>query len=117
MTENNYDKYKDFELIELFCENNKLSYEPYYSGGGMFGRDCVGFVTNNPLRDYGNLAIFMNEMGRELPDYVSMDSMGNPTIIYWSSIRDTRRYDKYDNVVGYDRLEVEERERRGEDNE
>ena len=114
MIENNYDTYKDFELIELFCENNRLSYEPYYSGRGMFGRDCVGFVSDNPLVDYGNLAIFMQENDRDLST-PTMDSMGKDSvIIYWRSLQDTRVYDENDNVIGYNRLELEKADSRSE---
>ena len=106
---NIYNDYKDFELIELFCENNDLRYSPYYSGRFMFGRDCVGIVTDHPLEDYGKLVSFMKEYGRTLPR-PSQDNMGLSTIIYWTDIQDTRAYDEDDNVIGYNRLELEDKE-------
>jgi hypothetical protein len=93
-----YDDYSDAELIELFCENNDLEYRPYYSGRGMFGDNCVGIVVDrgsefDTIRD---LAIYMNEMGRELP-HTKEDTMGMSMILYWESIKDTREYDEDNN--------------------
>lgn len=73
----------------------------HYSGRGMYGETCVGFVTNNPIRDITNLCLNVNEEAEhyfkaESDEFIDMvrkvlpsaktDSMGLKTVVYFPNV-------------------------------
>jgi hypothetical protein len=65
-----------------------------YSGRGMFGRSCPGFVGS--VADFGLFMIYLNEELRNTPEdeipfrvarMVTTDSMGYSTIFYFPGLR------------------------------
>lgn len=80
------------EMIDTILEtceywDVKCEAFPDYSGRGMYGKNCVGFTTDNP---FGLGAVIcwvakeqMWEDLGELVDDTAMDSMGRDTIVYF----------------------------------
>lgn len=76
-----------------------------YSGRGMFGRQCIGYVGDNPIRFAFELAVILAIAESEEPDIAvdeheirevidrigapHSDNMGRTTIWYWPNIRAT----------------------------
>ena len=72
-----------------------------YSGRGMFGSQCLGITTDEPLRVLALVSYALglvdgeNEVAGSGPEYqelvgkfanARMDSMGRSTILYWPTI-------------------------------
>ena len=57
-----------------------------YSGRGMYGKTCIGFVTSNPT----DLAAEIGVRGSRT------DSLGLNVIVYWPSIEDDGRDSEVD---------------------
>lgn len=91
----------DLEALQDFMDNCETRSD--YSGRGMYGAKCFGFVTDSPLKigyaiaavfgvdsllvdsgdDEDELAAERTETGERLMRSVSMDSMGSETIVYF----------------------------------
>lgn len=94
LTSNQLDTIKDF------CEENEIELRENYSGRSMYGKTCIGFVTNENLFSLGfKLHQFLSEMSdpeiyqEELCDLeevfdcgVNADSIGLSSIVYFPSI-------------------------------
>lgn len=84
---------KIIEVMEEFCEENDYRFRDDYSGRGMFGRTCVGFVVDSGC-DVLSTMIELTEMLIDNDiEYVSdklgtirQDSMGTGTIIYFPKL-------------------------------
>lgn len=81
------------ELIEEFCEIRSDEYSFYkdYSGRGMFGRLCVGFVcSGNSFKSVVRLCDFLYEHDIESAEdalgSICQDSLGKDIIIYFPHI-------------------------------
>lgn len=83
---------EQLDLLRYFCDDNDYRLREDYSGRCMFGKDCVGIVTDDggfevamkmvaAFRDEDNelLDIFMDASSRQ-------DSMGLSRIIYFPGI-------------------------------
>lgn len=63
-----------------------------YSGRNMFGKQCVGFTTDNEIYDCVQLALELRSGGVEPDDNLKLfrgatiDSMGRSTIVYFPRI-------------------------------
>ena len=86
---------EQIQLIQDFCDNYDYDFRDSYSGRGMMGRSCIGFVVDcNPFTLAIDLANYIRaEQGEdtEIMDIftdvgVSSDSMGRQTIVYFQSI-------------------------------
>jgi len=86
------------QKIELksFCDDNEYDFRENYSGRGMYGKSCIGFVSSDhPFNVAMKLVAYLRfEMGSdcELIDVFTnagscSDSMGRREIIYFPSIR------------------------------
>ena len=78
-------------MIEEFCDTKgDVKFRSKYSGRGMFGKSCVGFVSSTPLTDLVQLVEFIINEGYESASYylgeVGQDSMGFDTIVYFPNI-------------------------------
>lgn len=81
------------ELIEDFCEEYGLDFRDQYSGRGMFGKNCIGFVVEryrNPLVTMVRLTEYLLDNGIEAVGFklseICQDSMGLGTIIYFPKL-------------------------------
>lgn len=78
------------EIMEDFCKEYDIDFRDDYSGRGMFGRKCVGFVISKGT-DLLSTLVELTEMLKDNGiEYVShklgaicQDSMGLYTIIYF----------------------------------
>lgn len=81
------------EIMEDFCNEYEFSFRDDYSGRGMYGKRCVGFVVDAGC----NVLVTLVELTEMLIDndieYVSdklgaicQDSMGTGTIIYFPKL-------------------------------
>ena len=81
------------EIMEDFCKEYDFDFRDDYSGRGMYGRKCVGFVVGADV----DLLLTLVELTEMLIDngieYVSSkleviryDSMGTGTIIYFPKL-------------------------------
>lgn len=62
-----------------------------YSGCGMFGDKCLGFVSEDPLGDVFNVGKIVGERSEEyslseFPD-IKVDDLGSLKIVYFTNIR------------------------------
>jgi hypothetical protein len=86
----------DLEALQDFMYNCGVRAD--YSGRGMYGAECIGFVTDKPLRiGYAIAAVFgvddgtidcevdedRCQVGEKLMDAATTDSMGYDTIVYF----------------------------------
>jgi hypothetical protein len=94
---------------------DQFSVRARYSGRAMFGRACVGVVTDDPL----NVALFLfylaGELSIELPDLcedlasTETDGMGRSAIYYWRNLSVSADYtDDDDPDAGLDDDEDED---------
>ena len=81
------------EKIKEFCEDTGNRFYENYSGRGMFGRTCVGVVTeDNVISLILDLFVYMveNEMdlyeSKELLQCAKTDNLGYDTIVYFPGI-------------------------------
>jgi len=86
------------EFLQDFAEAYEYSFYPDYSGRGMFGQTCIGFVTDsdNPAKLMSKLFFFALDVldKGEFEDFrevfedisVSSDSMGRGTIVYFPGL-------------------------------
>lgn len=82
------------EKIREFCEEEGDTFYENYSGRGMYGRTCVGVVTEDNAISL-TLALFRflveNEMdmyeAEELLQCAKTDNMGYDTIVYFPRIK------------------------------
>ena len=92
--------FEQIELLRDFAESNDLELTTDYSGRGMYGTQCIGFIGDInafklgfDLRDFLNDFIADgNELGEDLLDTlrnskVCMDNMGRDSIIYFPNIK------------------------------
>jgi hypothetical protein len=98
---------QDIELLKEFANEYDCKLRTNYSGRGMYGKSCIGFVTDlSPFSLGLELALFLNREDRtEMVDTFSQtrvneDSMGLSNIIYFPSIQaeeqDEDDEDEYD---------------------
>ena len=85
---------QDIELLEEFANEYDCELRTHYSGRGMYGQSCIGFVTDLSLFSLGlELALFLDGKNKtELIDTfsrarVNEDSMGLSSITYFPSIQ------------------------------
>ena len=85
---------QDIELLKEFANEYDCELRTGYSGRGMYGKSCIGFVTDLSSFSLGlELALFLNREDRtEMVDAFSQtrvneDSMGLSSIIYFPSIQ------------------------------
>lgn len=83
------------EAINDYCEETGNVLYKDYSGRGMYGRNCVGYVTEaNVLSDFAYFMLHISnscpddeEFFSELIDNVKQDSMGKSgTILYFPDV-------------------------------
>ena len=79
------------ELIKSYCDDFGCDFRENYSGRNMFGKRCVGIVTDkNVMEVLLELADYLHECGVEkvseelLP--VRYDNMGQDMVIYFPSV-------------------------------
>jgi len=98
---------QDIELLEEFANEYDCRLRTDYSGRGMYGQSCIGFVTDLPPFSLGlELALFLDRENKsEMIDIfsqarVNQDSMGLSSITYFPSIQaeeqDEDDEDEYD---------------------
>ena len=83
-------------FLSEFCDNEGLEFREDYSGRGMYGKTCIGFVGTFSEFELGmRLAAAiaeddclhdMDKIETELMNPAT-DSMGLDTIIYWTNLR------------------------------
>ena len=82
-------------IVQCIVDND-CSLRHDYSGRGMYGRDCIGYTTDSPLKSL--VSITSQIMESELSDSekehavrilenASMDNMGYSSIIYFSGLQ------------------------------
>ena len=81
------------EIVEDFCKEYELSFRDDYSGRGMYGRKCVGFVLDAGCDVLLTLVELTEMLIDNGIDYVSnklgaicQDSMGTGIIIYFPKL-------------------------------
>ena len=96
---------QDIELLKEFANEYDCKLRTNYSGRGMYGKSCIGFVTDlSPFSLGLELALFLNREDRtEMVDTFSQtrvneDSMGLSNIIYFPS----RQVEEQDDEDEYD---------------
>lgn len=77
------------EELEFFCNGLEdagieFSERTTYSGRGMYGMVCLGFVTNTPMRLVSLLDTIDNSIF--FSSYAHTDSMGLSSIVYWPGL-------------------------------
>jgi hypothetical protein len=80
------------EIVRDFCDEKDISLRTDYSGRGMYGQTCIGFVTDDEMSLGMDLIIYLKDAGMD--DVIDifrnagsqMDSMGLSTIVYFPSI-------------------------------
>ena len=78
------------KYIEEFCEEYEYYFYSDYSGRGMLGKQCIGFVCSNMCQSVIELCGFLSKSGVEgfekklIP--VCYDNMGKDIIIYFPNI-------------------------------
>jgi len=79
------------KALEEFCEDHDYDYRPDYSGRGMMGRTCIGFVTDDT--EFKLAMSLVCHFGRdaEMVDVFvqsssASDDMGKSTIIYFPNV-------------------------------
>lgn len=89
---------KIVRLIEEFCEEYGLEFRSQYSGRGMFGKNCIGFVVEryrNPLVTMVRLTEYLLDNGIETVGFrlsdICQDSMGLDTIVYFPKLASIKR--------------------------
>ena len=98
---------QNIELLEEFANEYDCKLRTHYSGRGMYGQSCIGFVTDlSPFSLGLELALFLDRENKsEMIDTfsrarVNQDSMGLSSIIYFPSIQaeeqDEDDEDEYD---------------------
>ena len=81
----------DAETLCRIIEDADLELRRSYSGRGMSGRSCVGFVTDESVMAALSSIIACCDNIEQASDLVSAartDNMGRGTIVYWPRIRD-----------------------------
>jgi hypothetical protein len=77
------------EKLEIFCEENDIGFRKGYSGRGMYGKECIGFVYSGNAFSIGLKMAQEFADDREMRevlgemDSVSQDNMGRDMIIYF----------------------------------
>lgn len=83
------------ELIRDFCENEGHDYRGDYSGRFMYGRTCVGVVTDENVIAL-TVALFRHlidegmdaDIVEDLLKDARTDNMGLSMIVYWPNIQE-----------------------------
>lgn len=79
-------------LLKEFCENSEdCRFYENYSGRGMYGRKCVGFVCeDNVFQHIIRLADFLHESAvssaEEALGQIQMDQLGFERIVYFPEL-------------------------------
>lgn len=86
--DNNEIKKLVLELIEEFCDDYDLDFMNDYSGRGMYGKRCIGFVTYDTMGSIVNLcdALRDNEEITSAADAlgdICTDNLGRGYIVYF----------------------------------
>ena len=84
----------DLEIIasiERFCEDKDVSFTDDYSGRSMYGRTCVGIVTDDVFETVIDLCDFLRDEGyasakTALGSTVNVDNMGLSKIAYFPNV-------------------------------
>jgi hypothetical protein len=79
--------------FEGFSGDDTITVRPY-SGRCMYGRECIGIVTQNPLKVLQEIAHTAGEEGIRMPAHVEWDSMGRETIVYWPYVEYQGEFDE-----------------------
>lgn len=76
------------QLIKDVAEEMDADFRSDYSGRCMYGRECVGVVTDQPFEFCLQLGINIGAQGdtSNQPTDIRSDSMGRSTIIYFPGI-------------------------------
>ncbi len=84
---------EQLDLLQHFCDEHDYEFRKDYSGRGMYGKTCIGFVIDiNPFELALDLVQFLNEHDPLLIEYLRdrsdcrQDSMGRDTIIYFQNL-------------------------------
>ena len=77
--------------LEEFCEEYDYNFRPTYSGRGMMGRTCVGFVTDDTEFKLAMSLVCHFGRDEEIVDLFvqsssASDDMGMSTIIYFPNL-------------------------------
>lgn len=88
-------------LITEFSNNEGISLQTDYSGRGMYGKTCIGFVCDDPFSIGMKLAKMLiekgeNELFENMVSRNSMDNMGRSIIIYFPSVSWNEEVDDYE---------------------
>jgi hypothetical protein len=81
------------DLLQSFCDEYDYEFRTDYSGRGMYGKTCIGFVIDSsPFIVALTLAQFCYENDSDVIEFLHQegccqDSMGHNTIIYFPSIQ------------------------------
>lgn len=85
-------------IIEKYCDQELIQFYPDYSGRNMYGRECVGYVTERGVvREILSLIQYISSNSEDeeycLSDYIEelkgckVDDMGMDTILYFPNIK------------------------------
>lgn len=66
------------ELINEYCEDEGLECYGNYSGKGMYERNCIGIVCDNPLTVLSGLFAYIIDSDDELEGHEIKDMLGKP---------------------------------------
>jgi hypothetical protein len=77
------------EELENFCDEHDYDFRSHYSGRGMMGNNCIGFVTDDHPFKVG-MKLSQNIMGDLLTAFIitvpESDCMGKSEIIYFPNL-------------------------------
>lgn len=79
------EKFDPIKKIKEYAEEHELQYYPKYSGRGMFGKDCVGFVCSHT-----EMSDIIAELGIEGAHW---DQLGLDMIVYYPELQDKENED------------------------
>lgn len=78
------------DIIRNYCEENDLEFRDDYSGRGMYGKRCVGFVGYDYLDDLIEICDRIRDEGiasaSEVLGIPRVDNMGMQTIVYFPNL-------------------------------
>lgn len=83
---------EDIEILEEFADGMDVTFYADYSGRGMYGDTCIGFVTGELNRFLLEFGAFFNESNSlsfdigPFAERIRTDNMGYDTIVYFPGI-------------------------------
>ncbi|MEQ2498800.1 hypothetical protein ACP5WL_28010 [Enterocloster bolteae] len=66
------------ELIQEYCEDEGFTFNGCYNGKGMFERNCIGIICDNPLQALWGLFAYIVDSNENLEGYEIKDLLGEP---------------------------------------